>query len=432
MSYDLIIIGSGFSGMVAAAKAVEKKLKFCIVSKGLGASEFFSGSFDFLDDPHYSSDIQSKSALKDAFLSLDRTNQDHLYSKLSRSHQIKSLPDFMKNEAEFFLKALSLDLSGDSQRYVYALDPVGNLRPAAFLRKTNLFDIDSAKEKKINVVSLKNYAYDFSNQILFNLEKLSHQKELQFQVEKIEIDLSCIKNLTDPNPIDLALEFDKAQAQSELLSALQSFKQDILIFPDVLGIQSHEALLSEIQKETESHCIETLSALPSVNGQRLKRDFENFTQEKSIETIKAQVISFDAKSDDLKSITVLDRSSQQKKELKAKSFIIATGKYLGGGMRHQKDQLEESIFSSQIFYQGKAVHQPLSEDFIQDEHENSHPFLSMGLLTDNDFSPLNSENTKAYKNLKATGHILGGFDYTRQNCAFGISLLTSSLLINKI
>ena len=48
MHYDLIIIGTGLSGLMAAKTAVDAEKKVLLVGKGLGALALFSNTIDVL------------------------------------------------------------------------------------------------------------------------------------------------------------------------------------------------------------------------------------------------------------------------------------------------------------------------------------------------------------------------------------------------
>jgi glycerol-3-phosphate dehydrogenase subunit B len=94
----------------------------------------------------------------------------------------------------------------------------------------------------------------------------------------------------------------------------------------------------------------------------------------------------------------------------AKTFVLATGGILGGGINSYSDgSLHEAVFNSPV-----KVH-PDRKNWHRREFFDSrgHLVFQSGILVDQKLRPVDLSNSPLYANLLAVGTTLAGGDYLR-------------------
>ena len=114
------------------------------------------------------------------------------------------------------------------------------------------------------------------------------------------------------------------------------------------------------------------------------------------------------------------------KTYRAEAFILATGHFIGGGLR--KDHAtttSEPLARLGVFHDGRPAAELAGRLAHIDYLEPAQAFHS-GLATDERLRPLHDSGKVAYENLFAAGAVLGGYDYAG-SCGFGVPILTGWL-----
>jgi glycerol-3-phosphate dehydrogenase subunit B len=111
--------------------------------------------------------------------------------------------------------------------------------------------------------------------------------------------------------------------------------------------------------------------------------------------------------------------------IEADQFVLATGRYLGGGLV-KCGKVRESLFDLGVFYEAERVDEAYPAALHHIEYISPEPAFRTGLLTDPWLRPLNWEGEAPFDNLRAAGSVLGGYDYAR-GFGFGVPILTGWL-----
>jgi glycerol-3-phosphate dehydrogenase subunit B len=113
-------------------------------------------------------------------------------------------------------------------------------------------------------------------------------------------------------------------------------------------------------------------------------------------------------------------------KIKARGVILASGRFQGGGLHAQRDQIVETIFNL-------PVYQPEKRNLwhhINFFEKQGHMINSAGIETDNVFRPVDKNNSIIHKNLYAAGAILAHNDWTRLKSGSGVSALSAYTAVN--
>lgn len=419
MIYDLAIIGSGFAGMVAAKKAIEKGLKLCWIRKDAGATQHFSGAFDIIDPRWWEPEL-SPSHYPSLRLALDRFilgHPDHLYSKLEETQS-----DFSENliaESNAFFEFYKIPVISD-EKLIMAFGSSGLAKPTGFAMKTQGLRVSE-------LTRLSNVLYlDFPYIKDYPVGMIEEQLKQYFDSVQVKRFEQFQPNRTASLASYLSF-FDDREAFTRLKLYLKDNIGDtkLVLLPPVLGTKNTVDWHTELENELGIRVVELLSILPSASGIRFQNHLEEFLSHQDLSLINGEAIQFEAEGKKIQYITV-KRHDGEEDVVMAKSYVLATGKFIGGGIE-KTDQFRETVFQLPLF----ALNNPLSPStriskLLSLRAVQRQPFLDVGVQANKFGQPTDQLGDQpVYENLKACGHVLSGFDFTRDRCGFGISLATA-------
>jgi glycerol-3-phosphate dehydrogenase subunit B len=104
---------------------------------------------------------------------------------------------------------------------------------------------------------------------------------------------------------------------------------------------------------------------------------------------------------------------------RARTFVLAAGGVLGGGLLTRPASVQENIFGFPVFRE--------SGPWADTEFFGAHVFARMGLAVNGRMTPLNAAGGEIYTNVHAAGRMLGGYDFAREKSGNGVALTTGRL-----
>jgi glycerol-3-phosphate dehydrogenase subunit B len=164
---------------------------------------------------------------------------------------------------------------------------------------------------------------------------------------------------------------------------------------------------------------ELLATLPSPHGWRLQRALDAALTEHGVEVAQGDVGGMRAGG------RRLEAALTASAELAADQFVLATGRYLGGGLVKHRS-VREPVCDLGVFHEGRRVDREWPERLRHLEQLSPHPAFRTGVLTDDRLRPLDWDGLVAYDNLRAAGSLLGGYDYIR-GYGFGVPMVSGWL-----
>ena len=164
---------------------------------------------------------------------------------------------------------------------------------------------------------------------------------------------------------------------------------------------------------------ELLATVPSAHGWRLQRALDAALAEHGVQVAQGDVSGMRAGGRRLEAVSTATT------ELAADQFVLATGRYLGGGLVKRR-VVTEPVCDLGVFHEGRRVDREWPERLRHLEQLSPHPAFRTGVLTDDQLRPLDWDGLVAYENLRAAGSLLGGYDYIR-GYGFGVPMVTGWL-----
>ncbi|MBF0105754.1 MAG: hypothetical protein HQM16_10560 [Deltaproteobacteria bacterium] len=425
MMYDLVIIGSGFAGLAALKKAVAMGLATCLVYRDFGATQHFSGAFDVADPrlnnacimPH---EFPLIHAALDDFI---RAHPGHLYSRIFSQKNITT--GDLVGEMRGFFDFYGIPVVSD-QHMVTVFGSTGAFKPTGFALKTQGLTVSDISRHQKAVF------------IHFPLIKDYHPQGIKAGLSKVFKEVRVVAAAGVPfnkaTSLTVLLRYfdDAAHGLAGFRDFLKNTVQagEIVFIPPVLGVKNTFTIHAELEKTLNTRVVEMLSGLPSSAGLRLEQIINRFfvtqfKESEKIKILKATVAGFTADGGKVLSVKTVSTHGTVD-EVEGRSFILATGKYLGGGIA--KDPcFKETVFNLPLFCDGRALNPNLpTTELISKDPLQRQLLFDVGVGTGPHSSPpAHYSQASVYENLKACGAVLSGAGCLSDGGGFGLGVLSA-------
>ena len=396
MHYDLIVIGMGLSGLMAAKTAAEAGQKVLIVGKGMGSLCLFSNTIDVLDQCPRTRDM------RDILSQWINDHPEHPYSKVGLERIEEALSSF--------LSLFPPPYSFHTLDHTNCLLPTGagTLRPT-YLIPTTMMGAASLQGGHTLIVGFKGFK--------------------DFYPLYVADQLKCRGiNLQLPDPFRQELT---ATGLARLLEK-ESFRENIgrevkkqlkgetrVGFPALLGIRDPIQVKEELEEIMGAQVFEIPILPPSVPGKRIFDRFKEWLIRKGVTFLLGYPVS---------NVTLAEKKCQGIEvhhppviaSYSADRFILATGRFMGGGLKADAEKILEPTFNF-------PVHQPPSrEGWFGDSFFSNlpHPIHQTGVLTNAFFQPVDEEGNLILENVWVAGSVLAHHQCIGEKSREGIEIST--------
>ncbi|NWG02335.1 MAG: anaerobic glycerol-3-phosphate dehydrogenase subunit B [Syntrophaceae bacterium] len=395
MHFDLIVIGMGLSGLMAAKTATEIGQKTLIIGKGMGSLCLFSNTIDVLGQ------LPNGIKMKDGL-----------------SHWIKDYPGhpYAKVGVEKIENALSSFLSLFPPPYPFqTIDHRNCLLPtgAGTFRPTYLIPITMVGGSLIK-----------EGQTLF----VGFKGFKDFYAQYVADQLKC-RGVTLPLP---NTSYEMTAIALSRLMEIKSFRENIgqeikkhlrhetqVGFPAFLGLNHPIQVKENLEEMMGAQVFEIPILPPSIPGKRIFNRFKEWLIQKGVTfSLGSSVSKVITKGKRCEGIEVFHPPVTT--SFFADRFILATGRFIGGGLRADREKVFEPICHL-------PVHQPRSrEDWFEKNFFAGHsqPIHQAGILTDLSLRPVNERGDQILENVWISGTILANHHCIDEKSREGIEIAT--------
>lgn len=408
---DLLVIGAGFAGMVAAARASFSGLK--TVQAGSSSQLYFaSGLFDLLGVYP----LSSKAVLQEpqaGLKLLQKQMPGHPYSKAGIEKIEQSL-DFTAQ----FLQSTGLAYAGSNRKNSSVLTSAGTFKPSFLVPETIAKGTGLAKETNLLIIDFQGLKGFSARQIAACLQ------EIHPNINILRIDMFGKNN--NLNPIQLAAMFEDPLFLEQLARQINNFKTkaDIMGMPAVCGINNSSDILARLEKMTGLDIFEIPMFPPSIPGLRLKNVFEKKLAAGNVHFLSQAEIKYKGFHNLQFNFNAVNLNLET--QIESKGVILATGRFQGKGLHAQRSGIKETVFKLPVFQPDERNlwhHRNLFE-------KNGHMINTAGLETDKIFRPVDTKGNVIYENLYAAGTILAHNDWVRLKSGSGVSALSACTAVD--
>ena len=408
--FDLAIIGAGMAGMAAAVFAARRGLSTVIV--GSLVESWFTGGLIDLMGVH---PIESGKSWQDPWAAIESVAKDipgHPYAHISPEDIKAALQEFYA-----FLNDAGLPYRFEDDRNSNLITAFGAIKTTHGIPQTMWPGVTALAGKVPCLI------VDFKGLKGFSASLLAERLKAQWPgLKTLSIPSIYGDQVHEINPVPLARDLEMAEYRQKLAGLIKPHVKDVEFvgLPAILGIHQPDQVIDELGELLGKPVFEIPAMPPSIPGMRLKEAFLRFLPANNVHCLfQKHVLKATPTSNSEFSLDI--GRTEHENSIRADAVLLATGRFLGGGLQSDHTTVTEPIFDLPVF-------QPENRELWHGDRlfePGGHAVNQAGLETDDMLRPLGTDRQPAFENLYAAGIILAHQDWTRMKCGSGLSIATA-------
>jgi glycerol-3-phosphate dehydrogenase subunit B len=210
----------------------------------------------------------------------------------------------------------------------------------------------------------------------------------------------------------------RAKMAETVISSLE--REELVGVPAILGLRKWKTVVAELERQIGVPLFEIPTMPPSVPGLRLRDAIEQELlrlRAVLIQGGRAAAINQNGR----KCLNVLVQSEQSQETIETRGIVLATGRFLGGGLVAGRNGIREALLDLPVYQPGKREDWHL-HSFLD---PRGHPVNRAGLEVDDFLRPLGADGSCACENLFVAGSLLAHQDWKRMKCGSGLAIATA-------
>ncbi len=413
-SSDLAVIGSGLAGFAATVFALKRGISTCQAGS-TGAIAYTTGYFDMLGKPD-----QSK-AIDDPWEGLHQlriSQPDHPLSMVSDADIHNGFTEFTD-----FLNKSGIRYTPVTGANCTALSPAGTLKTTHCVPETMHAGVEALEARTPCIIvdfrGLKGFS---GHQVVANLkEQWPNLTTLRLTFPGMD------HGEIYPEVMARALEVPATQEKLATLLKEQAGEVKCIGMPAILGMHEPDKVRTRLEQLSGLTIFEIPTMPPSVPGIRLREMMEQTLPQHGITLIPQQKVTELELGPDKLTLHLSDNYGPI--TIEAKTAILATGRFLSGGLEAKLDGIHEPLLAL-------PVKQPARrEDWFDEKYTgpDGHPIHRAGITVDAQMRPLTASGGTVHSTrLFSAGIILAGQDWIRQRCGAGVAIATAYRAVQSV
>ena len=400
---QLAIIGTGLAGFAASLFALARGISVAQVGN-TGSIAYTSGYLDLIG-------YHRGRRLLSPWTELERLREDEPEHPLARSGEHSIRLGF-----EQFTDALSqmgVGYSTPGRQNLLALSPAGTLKPTLSVPLTMLPGIESLLPRtKALVVDFHGLEGFSARELVVNLNRYRPR------LSSVRLHFPQLKQGTPLYPEVMARELEVPAQRERLAERIKAVLGDaeMVGMPAIMGIHQPDRVHHELQRLVGAPLFEIPTMPPAVPGIRLREMFEQQFPRRGLTLVPQQKVRRLELGAD--GVVLHLRDSYGAVVIEADAGLLATGRFLSGGLKADRLGISESLLNI-------PVEQPRSHaEWYRDSYfdQRGHGINRAGIRVDERFRPLGRHGEPVSERLFAAGSLLAGQDWVRQRCGAGVAI----------
>jgi glycerol-3-phosphate dehydrogenase subunit B len=407
---DVIVIGAGLAGLMAAVGAVQAGARVRVIAAGWGQQIVTPGWISVCDraDDDVIAEVRGYAAL----------HPEHPYALAGDEAMVRGIEAFRNIAQKNGLPYDMRDKDGHNLRLMTALGAVQ--RPMLAPRGMANGDLTGVSGPVL-LVGFTGWRDFYPELAIDNLRAAGVESRA------VRIDLPAEQSSTwDLWPGDVARLFDVADFRAAVGQRVKPHVKGAVKvgFPAVLGMENPAEVLVDLSEQIGAPVFEIPTLPPSMAGVRLSNALRRWLlRHRARVQVGHPVVRGAVENGRCTHVEV--GALGHTNAFYADHFILATGGlYNGGILSDETGRLWEPLFDLPVAAppgEGRAGW--YGEHLLQDR---GHPIHRLaGLRANKQLQPLGQDGSPILENVYAVGHLLAGFNPLTDGCAEGIALATA-------
>jgi glycerol-3-phosphate dehydrogenase subunit B len=410
---DLAVIGAGMAGMAAGLFAAGRGIPTVVFGRTSGL-DYASGPFDLLG----AHPVEPRRTWTDPWQGLAALSADlpqHPYARVPEAHIRAAFDELIPALAEAGLPYRRDE--GNSEQ----LTSLGSIKQTYALPETMWSGVAAWEERRSCLL------VDFEGYKEYSARQIAANQRTAWPGLRPERVVFPGTNQGEVSPENLARRLERADVQQAFVDILRPLLGDARVvgLPPVLGFEHSAQVHRQLEQQLGLPLFEIPTPPVSVPGLRLRHAFEQVLKVRGVRRMKQLVTAVKPRD---RGFLLQVGGSGQPHQVRARAVILATGRFLGGGLVSDREGITEPLF-------GLPVHQPERRDQWHGPRllaSRGHPVSQAGLEIDDDLRPLGQAGRPAHERLFAAGMILAHQDWTRSRCGNGLAMATGYAAVDRV
>jgi glycerol-3-phosphate dehydrogenase subunit B len=413
---DVLVVGGGMAGAVAALAAREAGARTVLVRRAPGATALSSGAISVAPDREAlpGTPLAFRGGPLEAARRVAATHPDHPYAVAGVARLGEAL--------DFAARELAAVLAPRLERPRFLSTPLGGVVAAALCQRSMEAGDLLAARGPLAVAGLRGHLAFDAALVAAGLER--HVAQGGPEVRSLAIELPrLVLGAARPHELAAALEPPgAAEALGLALRAALPAGVAGVLLPPVLGLDPAARVPERLAASAGLPVAETLSDVPSVPGLRLQRAIDARLRAAGVEVVTAAISDAGGPEEPVRA---------DGRALHAAAWVLATGRFVGGGIVRRGFLFEPALRLPVQAAEGAeaGVHlaaRPAASLTVRDRRA-PQPLLSAGLRVDAALRPLDERGRPVHPRLFAAGAVVGGHDQAADGTGLGVAILTGYL-----
>lgn len=403
---DVMVIGLGLAGLVAAARAAGEGRRVLLAGRGSGTLTLSSGGIDLWG---YSLDKPGEAAIspRREIARLVEHRAEHPYARTF---------DVLEESLEFFrslTRSAGLPYLSCGRGNWLVPTALGTLRPT-YLVPESMAVPDWQRTKNILIAGFAGLKDFYPAVLAVNLQKCGClPPDCRLDTCTVRLDGR------EMNAVHLAGRLEQPGVLEDVARQMRPHLKTraLVLVPPVLGRTRHREVQEKLAALLGTPACEVAGLPPALPGLRLSEALLTHLQRSGVTVISGSTVSgveLDHAGRRCRAVQLSGPGGRL--EVQAGAYVLASGSFLGGGLKAAPGLVEETIFHLPVKY---ASDDWAREDFLD---RRGHAFNCFGLRVNDRLQPLDEAGRVCLENVLAAGAILAGSNWPVEKCGNGVAL----------
>lgn len=407
---DVVVVGSGLAGLTAALFTARSGQSVTLLTGGAGSLSISGGCVDVLG---YVRHGETNTAVQGRVLdALDSLPHDHPYSLVGREAVATALAEFTGLCAEEGLSFAAPQHGGNhwvptimgTLKPTHLCPPGSDPAPLHAAKTLLVAGIDGIKDCQPMLV----------------MEQLRRYPALADKnITQALLTSPFGKTHRSITPLDVARYLDTGEGRHWLFTALTPYAhhKDCILLPPILGTHGNSRCWEDLCQRLQCPLVEMLTIPPGVGGLRLRHVLMGLLRKAGVRVVENTLVT-GAVVEGRRCTALLSSSEGKVRSHEGKSFILATGGIMGGGILTEPGKATESVFGLPV----DAPTDPAA--WSGPDIFGSHVFARLGVRVNARLAPVSPQGDELLHNVHIAGRSLAGYDFASEKSGHGVALVT--------